>query len=177
MEGPDGLPRRKMPTLGEQLLRASKLKSLNQLRRLGAGSVKMASASRPMPGQVATILMEAGVTPEKRAEIYKKITLKATPVTQGVIPKESSDQEAKPNIAHGALIGAGLGAAYQAVNAAHTLHQAGPLGRGLLRIFPQFAVAFAKAHAAEAAKKALIGGAAGAGVQALRRAYKERVVE
>jgi hypothetical protein len=76
-----------MPTLGEQLLRASKLKSLNQLRRLGAGSVKMASISRPMPGQIATILMEAGVTPEKRAEIYKKITLKATPVTPGVIPK------------------------------------------------------------------------------------------
>jgi hypothetical protein len=157
-----------MPTLGEQLLRASKLKSLNHLRRLGAGSAKIASVSRPDPGQIATILMEAGVTPEKRAEIYKKIVMKTAPVIPGVIPKESSHESEEPSVARGAIAGAGAGAGLQAAIVARELHKAGPVGRGLLKAFPSFGLSFAGGHAGQALKKGLIGAGIGAGVQALR---------
>jgi hypothetical protein len=78
-----------MPTIGEQLLLTRHLGALNRLRRIGSRTVKLGSERAPMKSQVASVLAEAGIAPEKRAEIYKKILLKAKPVTPGVIPKES----------------------------------------------------------------------------------------
>lgn len=123
-----------------------------------------------MRNQVATILAEAGISPEKNAEIYKKILMKATPVKPGVIPKEAEKKE-KPDVATGALIGAGLGAGVQAGIAAKELKD--PAGRLLMRAFPSFGLAFAGGHASEAAKKALIGAGIGTGVQLIRREMKD----
>jgi hypothetical protein len=70
------------------------LDALNRLRRLGKGSVKLSSERAPMQNQVANVLSASGIAPEKQAEIYKKILLKAAPVTPGVIPKVSFARDA-----------------------------------------------------------------------------------
>jgi len=62
-----------MATVGETFLRRQHLDLLNRLRRMGSGRMKLASE----------------ISPEKRAVIMKRIMMKAKPITEGVVPKES----------------------------------------------------------------------------------------
>jgi hypothetical protein len=89
-----------MATPGTQLLMRRHLDALNRLRRLGRGSVKLSSEHAPMRNQIENVLAASGLAPEKQAEIYKKILLKATPVTPGVIPKESDVTGVPPDSSH-----------------------------------------------------------------------------
>lgn len=53
-----------------------------------------------MRNQIENVLAASGLAPEKQAEIYKKILLKSTPVTPGVIPKESDVTGVPPDSSH-----------------------------------------------------------------------------
>lgn len=89
-------PKKIMPTPGVKLLMKRHLDALNRLRRLGRGSVKLSSELN----QIKSVLASSGLDPEKQAEIYKKILMKATPVRPGVIPKESEVTGVPPDSSH-----------------------------------------------------------------------------